>query len=59
MTRYLHHGGFDVHVVGLNRALGDVRITVDTAEDLAVVRGLLETLPPGFSLDDALRALGR
>ena len=59
VTRFLHQGGFDVRVVGLERDLGDVRITVDTAEDLAVVRGLLETLPNGFSLDDVLRALGR
>jgi spore coat polysaccharide biosynthesis protein SpsF len=59
VTRYLHHGGFDVQVVDLDRDLGDVRITVDTAEDLELVRGLLETLPAGFSLDDVLRALGR
>jgi spore coat polysaccharide biosynthesis protein SpsF len=59
VTRYLHQGGFDVHVVGLDRPLGDVRITVDTSEDLEVVRRLLETLPDGFSLDDVLQALGR
>jgi spore coat polysaccharide biosynthesis protein SpsF len=59
VTRFLHRGTFDVHVVAHPRDLGDVRITVDTADDLEVVRGLLETLPPGFTLDDVLRALGR
>jgi spore coat polysaccharide biosynthesis protein SpsF len=59
VTSFLHRGDFDVHVVNLDRDLGDVRLTVDTAEDLLVVRELLKALPERFSLDDVLEALGR
>lgn len=59
VTRYLHGGGFDVHVVHFDAPLGDVRITVDTPEDLAVVERLLDDLPAGFALADVLAALGR
>jgi spore coat polysaccharide biosynthesis protein SpsF len=59
VTRYLHRGDFSVHAVHLDRDLGDVRITVDTADDLELVAWLLRSLPPGFTLDHVLRALGQ
>jgi spore coat polysaccharide biosynthesis protein SpsF len=40
--------------------LGEVRLTVDTPEDLALVRAVFEALYPGdpaFGLDDILRLL--
>lgn len=51
-----------VRTVDLDRDLGDVRITVDTTEDLDLVRSLLEELlarDPGFALADVLAALDR
>lgn len=59
VTRYLHHGDFRVHAVHLDRNLGDVRLTVDEPQDFELVARLLETLPPGFSLDQILDALGQ
>jgi spore coat polysaccharide biosynthesis protein SpsF len=59
VTPYLHRGGFRVHVVHLDRNVGDVRITVDTSKDLQRVAALIDTLPQGFTLDQVLRALGR
>jgi spore coat polysaccharide biosynthesis protein SpsF len=59
VTSVMHRGGFDVHVVHLDRDCGNVRITVDTADDLEVVRRLVRVLPAGFTLDDVLAALGR
>lgn len=60
VTRFLRTGGFRVHEVHLDRDLGDVRITVDTIEDLALVRRLAVTLGEAdFTLEDVLRALER
>jgi spore coat polysaccharide biosynthesis protein SpsF len=59
VTRHLHSGGFSVRAVHLDRDLGDVRVTVDTADDFELVAWLLKTLPPGFTLDQVIRSLGR
>jgi spore coat polysaccharide biosynthesis protein SpsF len=51
-----------VRTVDLDRDLGDVRITVDTQDDLDLVRSLLEELlarNPAFDLADVLAALER
>jgi len=51
-----------VRTVDLDRDLGDVRITVDTQQDLDLVRSLLEELlagDPAFGLADLLAALER
>jgi len=59
VTRWLHRHGA-VEVVDHDPPLGDVRITVDTPEDLAIVRRVLEALLPGrpqFTLDDVLAVL--
>lgn len=59
VTRWLHANA-RVEVVHHDPPLGDVRITVDTAEDLALVRGVLERLlptRPQFTLDDVLGVL--
>lgn len=62
VTRRLHGGGYRVREVHLDRPLGDVRITVDTPEDLALVRAILAALVPGnpdFGLEDVLAWLER
>lgn len=51
-----------VRVVDLDRDVGNVRITVDTQEDLDIVRDLLEELlpaDPAFGLDAVLAAMDR
>lgn len=64
VTRGFHLGAdWTVREVHLPRDLGDVRITVDTAEDLELVRALLEELIEAhgltFGLADVLAALER
>lgn len=59
VTRWFH-GHARVEVVHHDPPLGDVRITVDTPEDLERVRGVLEAGPAGgpeATLDDLLAAL--
>lgn len=57
VTRRFHRAPFHVAVVDLEPAAGDVRITVDHAEDLELVRAVFEDLHPRnpmFSLEDVL-----
>jgi spore coat polysaccharide biosynthesis protein SpsF len=59
VTRWFHTHA-RVEPVHHDPPIGDVRITVDTPEDLALVRRVLETLVPDnphFTLDDVLRVL--
>jgi spore coat polysaccharide biosynthesis protein SpsF len=59
VTRWFHHHA-RVETVHHDPPLGEVRITVDTHEDLARVRHVLETLlpqNPQFTLDDVLAVL--
>lgn len=62
VTSYFHHSpSFVVRTVDLEPPLGDVRITVDTAADLALVGDLLTRLgprTPAFTLEEALAELG-
>jgi spore coat polysaccharide biosynthesis protein SpsF len=57
VTRRFHRAPFQVGVVDLDPPAGDVRITVDYAEDLELVRAIFEDLHPRgstFSLGDVL-----
>ena len=61
---YEHPETFRLHNVrsGLPAAQADLRLTVDTAEDLALVTAIFEALQPsrpGFSLSDILALLER
>ena len=59
VTRWLHTNA-RVEVVHHDPPIGEVRITVDTPEDLALVRDVLERLlpeRPQFTLDDVLGVL--
>jgi spore coat polysaccharide biosynthesis protein SpsF len=59
VTRWFHDHG-RVEVVHHEPPLGDLRITVDTAEDLERVRRVIEARPPGgpqATLDDLLATL--
>ncbi len=59
VTRWFHtSGAARVVDVGHDPDVGTVRITVDTPEDLAVVRATLARLePPGLSLESVLAAM--
>ncbi len=59
-TRLMHAGGFRVRELHLARDLGDVRITVDEAADLRLVRDVVAALPDDrFTLDDVVELLER
>jgi spore coat polysaccharide biosynthesis protein SpsF len=57
VTARLYAGDHTVREVHLDRRLGDLRITVDTPQDLALVGRVLQA-GPGYALDDVLTWLG-
>jgi len=57
VTAHLYRGGHSLREVHLDRPLGDLRITVDTPQDLALVSRVLSARP-GYALDDVLACLG-
>jgi spore coat polysaccharide biosynthesis protein SpsF len=61
VTRGFHvHPQFSVHEVHLPQDLGSLRLTIDTAEDLELVRRILELLGDGPSaMADVLEAAAR
>jgi spore coat polysaccharide biosynthesis protein SpsF len=57
VTARLYSGDYSLREVHLDRPLGDLRITVDTSQDLALVSRVLRARP-GYALDDVLTWLG-
>lgn len=61
VTTYLrrHRHRYAARELRLEPSLGDVRVTLDTAEDLSRLRQLVAQVGPEATMEDVLRALGQ